>query len=454
MTNDDVTRLGFVALYFRAIEAKNVPYALLRNLEDISSGTEKDIDLVVDAGSFGELLRLARECCATAGADIIYSRVSFGGLEITVAFLSRLEIRPIRFHFVPFVSLHTSAAHRRIRGYSRRVRIDDFQTETVTAGDLVVRMPAPHWRLVFTLQRLLRKPKEKYTQEALTLIADDASLSADVIAKVREAVESGDKDKVSKALRLVFDAAEPSFKPAHAVSEWIALTGRALKSSLTRKGLIVIFSGPDGAGKSTSTDICVDYLREEAGLPVKRVKGLTLGRGRFGSRLLKVQHRVRGLPEGVSPAAGEMEYRDREPSSRKGLWKLRRGLGLVIYIMQYFPSYMLARIENHRGVTFVVDTSVQDRFVKAHRPRFPWIERWVAPMLPTGDVLFQLYADPELIHARKPELTVAEIEAYYASMKGLLAGKSSVMRINTDSGVEVASHELRSKLVRLLVSLN
>ena len=68
------------------------------------------------------------------------------------------------------------------------------------------------------------------------------------------------------------------------------------------------------------------------------------------------------------------------------------------------------------------------------------LEKLALPLLPQGDLNIALIAAPRAIVARKPELTLDELESYYRRLDEYLKlSKTQAVRIAADEGVENAS---------------
>jgi hypothetical protein len=99
----------------------------------------------------------------------------------------------------------------------------------------------------------------------------------------------------------------------------------------------------------------------------------------------------------------------------------------------------------------LIETSPYDFFVKYHMPHFRILERILATLIPSPDITFVLTASADSIVSRKPELTVSEIQTYYARLGLLLqeVGPSSrAVSIRTEelSGLRLIRHELEFRL--------
>ena len=116
---------------------------------------------------------------------------------------------------------------------------------------------------------------------------------------------------------------------------------------------------------------------------------------------------------------------------------------------------MAARLKNIRGYTVIAETSYLDAFVKGHRPEFKLLQRIIVPLLPPGDMYFLLKADPKSIMARKPELTIPEIEEYYQRISHLAEiSRMSPCTIASDQNIRASLntvlHTVLSRLDRML----
>jgi hypothetical protein len=108
-------------------------------------------------------------------------------------------------------------------------------------------------------------------------------------------------------------------------------------------------------------------------------------------------------------------------------------------LFQIYPGYLYARYLNLRGWSVIVDTSFFDAFIKGHRPSFPLVQKFTAPLIPAGDFWFLMSSTPEEIVNRKPELTKDEIAQYYVMLEKISgqSGKKPIT-IFSSKGVPLA----------------
>lgn len=157
-----------------------------------------------------------------------------------------------------------------------------------------------------------------------------------------------------------------------------------------RSGLFVVILGPDGSGKSTVIDRVAETLcGERAVLPVFRFH--------WRPQLLP----VRGAPQVVT---------DPHAQAPRGSFMSLVKLG---YLWLTFNLGYWLRLHRllHRGCIVLFDRYYHDLLVdpRRYRLRAPfWLTRLVGTALPGPDLWILLDAPPEVLHARKQEVPLAE----------------------------------------------
>jgi thymidylate kinase len=175
--------------------------------------------------------------------------------------------------------------------------------------------------------------------------------------------------------------------------------------------VFVAFLGPDGSGKSTLTDLLQRRLDGHGDvLPVRRVY---MG---SGQPLLPTRKLVRRLHGKTGPNA--------KPPSLRGVAQRRlRGPLHVLTdeILRYWVQ-VRPRLAPH-GIV-LVDRYAYD-ILRVNNPTVqrPWFRRLTVAIVPRPHLTFLLEGDPEVVAARKRELTVEETirqQAAYRSLEGLV----------------------------------
>jgi hypothetical protein len=456
-----MSRLEFLKECIEAFDKANIRHAVLRNQEEILAGTEKDVDMIAEVSSYNKLSQVFKCVCHKYG---YIPKVKYKGKSLFLSTFQNVCIyeekrldRGIILHFVPFISVKNTFLKLKIPGHATRIMCREIDFELITKKNVSFRMPSAKWRLLFLLEKIQHKPKKVYLSEINELISGDFSHQSDK-AKLIEIIKNATKKTASTKCRLkaVNKTLRVVYKSSSKVKSFLEFTRLVLLNAsdkFKKSGLIIIFSGPDGAGKSTTKDHLVNFMTNELGMSIISIKGMNpLNNPKsLGSTITKTQHKIRGVSN-ASAASLENELRDRKPSKNKLSWKVRRNIGLLFILIQYPFSYFMARIRTYRGKTTIVDTSVFDRFIKAHRPRNKFLEKITVPFLPAGDILFRLYSDPKVIVMRKPELTIKELTEYYHVMDDIFSikKKSNIYIIKTHQEPNVAACNVKSEVIKIL----
>lgn len=150
--------------------------------------------------------------------------------------------------------------------------------------------------------------------------------------------------------------------------------------ALRRRGPLIAFVGPDGAGKSTVVEELA--RRIPLGVRVAYLGNRGAGRAKEGRSRKSAARETAGVVRDAARAAGRLAREH---------WAARRG---SIVLCDRHPKELLA--------------------VRPRRPRpAAFLERMLVRwLLPWPDALVVLEAPPQVLHARKPEHPVARLEEW------------------------------------------
>jgi thymidylate kinase len=188
---------------------------------------------------------------------------------------------------------------------------------------------------------------------------------------------------------------------------------RTIFLRLRPRGLFVVFLGPDGAGKSSTTDLLVEMLGAGSNvLPVHRVY---LG---SGTPLLPTRKLMRRLRSKTGRRTHTGEVRDIRPRRLRGALHV-----MVDQIVRYW-LHVRPRLSPH-GIVLADRYAYDVLRVNNATVRRRWFRRLAVALIPTPDITFFLEGDPAVIAARKNELTVAETirqQEEYRQLAALVPG--------------------------------
>ena len=430
-------RERFIAYCFESFRSNRVAYCVLRGHENLLSGVDKDIDLLMDPNCFDLAIELFGKAVAEFGGIRVIATGRGKSLYLKAILLNEPNtVEAIYMHAVAYVLAKTAARQLDHRGLGHRVWFQDISTVETNVGGVTVFIPSAEYRLLFLMSRYLQRPKKEYLELCLRLLSDcelDGRIdNPETVRAIENALGGGVNSDGRHALCGLVDSFVNRLTKAGMIrhtSRFMPLIRFNLMHGLARRGVLIFFSGPDGSGKTTANELLSDYLRNALGISVLNTKHLYPSSMRLGKQSRKVQAMIRG----IDPTDMRRVERDRG----QGLgWKTRRLMGLLLLLAQVWPGYVWARYKNIRGYSVIVDTAFFDVFIKGHRPQFPLLEAMFSPLIPCGDAWFVMRADAARIMARKPELTGDEIQEYYRRLDAI-ESKSRCMSLGvaSDEGV-------------------
>ena len=183
-----------------------------------------------------------------------------------------------------------------------------------------------------------------------------------------------------------------------------------LQSSRKDKGLVITFSGVDGAGKTTTMDRIEALLKDK-----------------YKEKIVRLRHRPQILPILSSYKYGKAEAEKRAAETMPRTGSNKSGLGSYARFFYYFLDYLLGQFVIYfkytlRGYTILYDRYYFDFIVDFRRSNIninPSIPKFLFNFVFKPDLNFFLYASPEIILARKKELPSGEIIKLTKDYKGL-----------------------------------
>lgn len=434
----------FLRLLFKRLDEEGVRWAVLRNAEGLPEFTRYDVDLLVEPGCHA-LFRLVDECAAETDwrctgrirkrhytCLLMAKSLPSGGLFfLPLDFFTGLEYRGLRF-----------------------LKTEDVLAERIRSDTGVWGLP-PETDAAITLLKewlphgtLKENSRDSVFRNAA---ADPESFRWVLVRAVGEAFATELAEKVrreewtlsfgeARALRREIRRRTP--RPRMALLH--AAVMAAVHVFRPSPGLVVCLAGADGSGKTTlARGVAAAAYRH----PFKAIRYI---HGNAG-----VLPRFRDMRAWFRPAAPPPSDVPEPVQHLKGMMEPVAAWKSVVLALYYALDLNLARwrLRRWRGQWSLVlmDRSFYDYcFQLGHRNCPAGFLRLLSRLVPRPDLLLCLVGDAEKIHARKPELTVEEIEREQEVLRGLAERQPFARLLDGRGGiqsmVEQGLQEVRKRL--------
>jgi thymidylate kinase len=418
------TASEFFTAYFQALEAAHVPYVVLHGYEQYPKHIGSDVDYAVQNADLPQAARILHETCEAHDWAIaqIFRHAVYG--YYFVAFNRRAIDQSIKLD----VCSHYG------RNFAFLLKdVDLLKGRRVRSGFYV---PAPYAEFTYVLAKAFAKGKPLPTVAARLLELTDSDPGGCSAAFTRltgfpaeklKAICGGtlDADHWNQISRRVLR--RHSGNPTFAAKEVYRRVWRFLQPT----GLIVGVLGVDGSGKSTLL-ASLPHLLEPF---FRRHHTLHFRPGFLGKRQIKTVHQPHALP----------------PRSKPASW-----LKVLYYYTDWLLGYLCdLRLRIAHSTLVLCDRTFDDLVVDCKRYRLQTsstLSNVLRRALPAPALLLVLVGPAEFVHARKPELSVAEIERQQQVLRSLAANDQCAQVVDAEHTPEEVAATCARKVLQLMAA--
>ncbi len=424
MDNDAVIA-DILATLFRRLDEADVKYCVLRDYEGLAETYRNDVDFLVNPAD-----RLMFQ-------DILVDVAADGG------WLLAKHVRKYALWFYYFYPAHSDGGGRFIlhvdlfytiawKGITYLVSEDVLRERIRYDGFFVPRLG--HEAAILLLKDLLHvgSVRVRYRGKIQSLVEQDIET---LHACLQSSLGQGLSDfLVEGAIQGWWDEIESRRRAIQWAMAWRAFTraplvqmakglrfvwGHLRQPIMNPAGLFIVVLGSDGSGKTTVIHELMPLLEKL----FARSRRLSFNFGMVPHIWGDLRDWIRTKRRGGHAAVGEMVGE----GPRLTPFPTFRALAhLVYHTVGFLLGYPLLFVTRRRGELLIVERYLYDYFVQpsyAHIPR--WLLRAMLRLLPKPDAVIYLHGDPRLIHDRKPELPVNEIERQEGILRDLLLQMSN-----------------------------
>jgi thymidylate kinase len=425
-----VTAGHLIITMIAELEKQGVPSAYLRNHENLPVEVGNDVDLLVPSGKRRTVAKILANVAPQHGWRYVGSAyfspmaIYFANPETTETLHLDLFDR-LEWHFLEFAHASQVLARRQFNG---RVHIPAAEDEIYL--NLVT-------RLIY--QGKIREKHQNQAREFVEHEGEDMLIrtfgehlgkAGESIARNLAAhqwqVSPGTRKALLHAAMLNHAARRP----------WRAMAGvtryglRIIRKIVKPPGHFIVLEGADGVGKSTVLDAILPWCSEWCA-----------GRATYDFHWKPV--RLHSGPRKPTPSVDPRNSAPRTPIASLAY--------LGFHILGFWWGWIFRiRPLLSKSHCVVGDRYSYDLFLDPRRFRLKLPDglcRLALWLTPKPDLTVALVADPEVVHARKPELTVDEISAYQQRWLDIAKNKPGMLTVSADGCPAEVIHRTKQAIL-------
>lgn len=392
----------FIESFFGMLLEKQISYCILRNADEIARGDAHDIDMTIDSKRLVE------------AENILYEVAKLYGWKLHLKMGSAKDNMNIKcYHFYKILEQDIQIVHFDIfpvfswNGYV--LLNNEYLIENIDRNTLYHKTNSAVEAVTKLFIRLLHNGyiKEKYKE----YIHHIFNTEGDAVKKVLNSFldlyscdlvytmvlkEKWTELEESRA-ELIQSIHKEAKKKSGYLNNKLKQKYYLMNKLMVKSGIMVVFIGTDGSGKSTIINSLPDVLCNT-----------------FPKSFIDYYHwrpkfikRERKSGNGESIVCGE-------PHSKKTYGKIKSFAKFMFFNVDYVLGYWLkVRLQLSKGHMVVFDRYYYDYYLDKIRYRLSISDKtldFFRVLIPKPDVTFLLIGNPEVLYERKKEISVEEIE--------------------------------------------
>lgn len=409
----------FFESFFRELDRRGLPFVILHSYENLPECMPSDIDYAVHSVDLPKLLPIQREVAAQLGW-LLASTVRANLFARYSVFFNAQD--PSQFIQLDACSHYVEQG---------RLLLNDEDLLAGRGRHRFFNIPAPAAEFSYLLAKALIKPKPiaRSLAQMRRLHEADPPGTSERFEKLVGELPGGLNGWFARPATEWDEQLRPRIRShtGFGLPNWLREGGRAARRIRQPAGLHLVIFGPDGVGKSTLIS--------------------RLGTFACFRRQRQFHFRPHLLDQSSGPAVTQPHARPPRPAGASNLKTL-------YYFADHWLGYWLkvfpARVRNE---LVVFDRSFEDQLIDPRRYRLSGagaLAGFLKTFVPKPDFTVILDADPELIHARKPELAIAELRRQREALRQLATTTPRCVVVSAAEPPERVEHVVRQHLIRYL----
>lgn len=194
------------------------------------------------------------------------------------------------------------------------------------------------------------------------------------------------------------------------------------------KAKLIVFVSPDGGGKTTTINKLKKLISDEYNINERHIRFNNIPR--FGQLLYRLMHPFQKGPVFIaSKSITNSPIKKHVYGKSVPLWK-------IIIVLAYDTlDYLLGHISilsKNSNTIYIFDRYIYDYYTERDWSSTPrWLLRLLMKLIPKPSLIVILRNNPEVIHKRKAELSIVDINYTQDRIDCLLSGDQNVMDVST-----------------------
>lgn len=424
---------------FRLLNERRVNYCVLRNYESLPETTgNSDLDIYVAHADHDAFIKVLKEVCEETDAKLVSYKEDTMCPQYTMStYLSGLQI-----------DMHDGFANHRACVYMDEEIITAYTF--VTNRGIKALMPEADGMMCFLKETLNNKKcRVEYCEKARKAVAGKGKEVTDKILKaftppvralIVDTLCSGRFD--AESIRKVGITASNDLQSFGSRIHYRWGQFSKLKRFFKPLGYTIAFLGTDGSGKSTIIDAIAPILNEafHKGVRYEHMRpnylpslAILTGKKPKDAHAAICDNPHGGKPSGFLGSIVRLSY----------YW--------LDYTYGYFRKiYVDKSVKNH---VWIFDRYFYDYINDPLRAciRLPkWLMKCYGLFVPAPDLTICLGADPEKIHARKPELPIEEVRRQVETLKQFAESNRKAVWVDTGCSVEESVEQTMTAILEMM----
>jgi thymidylate kinase len=394
----------FVATMFEQLEQQKLPYVVLRNYDGLPGHVGNDIDVLVADDNLDRfstvLCKIATEegWCLVQHANrygfrsfifVPFPNGGFGGQSL------KWDVwAPISWKGFTWIDSEVALSSRQVHQNGFYIPAHGVESATLLLKELL-QFGKIKKKYLYRIQQFAQLDSESFKRVL------EKAFGVDVSKKLLTQAQNGDWSQIERSygyLRSKLVRKAILDNPVSVLCNvYQFVVGHLKEFIIGHNHLTLCLIGPDGSGKSTVSSHLAESMCDI-------FEGTCYYHGHFGI-----------LPELKTFCPSCLVEKRRQGTSIQLIMqkipnRLTACILMIYYSFDYILGYAQLLRDRNKGKLIIFDRYFYDYIIQPSPFGINgWLFRVLARLVPTPNVVIYLHASPELIHNRKPELTVQEI---------------------------------------------